>query len=266
MGLVLDRREPEFVSRDRSAPGSTALLTLATTTSGACVFYDTDRDRLCRIQRDAGVELMPAACRNFPRVTLRDRRGVFVTLSHFCPTAARLLLNADDIRAIPAPSSISLDGAVEGLDATGVLPPLLRPGMLADLDGYSAWEREGLAVLNDREYSAPAAVQVIGAATVDACGWSPGDESLATWVTKAFERARTIGNPDPRAERSAFDRPIKAFLAAHLFASWAGYQRGGLAAVVQSLEAALALVGERIADEETFIAAVRSADLQLRHS
>jgi hypothetical protein len=242
------------------------MLTLATTTSGACVFYDTDHDRLCRIQRNAGIELMPIACRNFPRVTLRDRRGVFVTLSHYCPTAARLLLKADDIRAIPAPSSISLDGAVEGLDATDVMPPLLRPGMLADLDGYSAWEREGLAVLNDREYSAPVAVQIIGAATADACNWSPGDEPLATRVTTAFERARQARRPDPHNPLSAFDRPIKAFLAAHLFASWAAYQCGGLTAVVQSLEAAFALVGSRSADEEAFIAAVRAADLQLRHS
>jgi Fe-S-cluster containining protein len=265
-GLALDGRTSRFVSGERSGAGNTPLLTLATTTSGACVFYDTNHDRLCSIHRDAGIELMPTACRNFPRVTLRDRRGVFVTLSHYCPTAAGLLLHARDIRAIPAPPSISLDGAVEGLDATGVMPPLLRPGMLADLDGYNAWEREGLAVLNDREYPAPLAVQVIGAATADACGWSPGDELLATRVARAFERARTILRPDPDAPRPAFDRPIKAFLAAHLFASWAAYQGGGLTAVVQSLEATLALVGDRIADEETFIAAVRSADLQLRHS
>ena len=50
--------------------------------AGACVFYDTDHDRLCSIQRDAGIELMPSACRNFPRVTLRDRaRGIHHALA-----------------------------------------------------------------------------------------------------------------------------------------------------------------------------------------
>ena len=38
--------------------------------------------------------------------------------------------------------------------------------MLTDLDGYSAWEREGLAVLNDREIlGAGLALAIIAAAT-----------------------------------------------------------------------------------------------------
>src|SRR5215204_5054161 len=101
---------------------------------GGCVFFDRADGRLCAIQRDAGVALMPDACRNFPRVTLRDARGIFITLSHFCPTAARLLLTSRDIAIVEAPPSLSLDGGAEGLDATAVMPPLLRRGMLMDLD------------------------------------------------------------------------------------------------------------------------------------
>ena len=40
-----------------------------------------------------------------------------------------------------APPGLALDGALEGLDATAVLPPLLRPNLLTDLEGYGAWER-----------------------------------------------------------------------------------------------------------------------------
>jgi hypothetical protein len=255
------------IVRKRSAEvGAASVLTLATTGDDACVFYDADHGRLCSIQRDAGAELMPSACHNFPRVTLRDARGVFITLSHFCPTAARLLLAAADISRIPAPAAISLGGDAEGLDATNVMPPLLRPDMLTDLDGYNAWEREGLAVLNDRDYSARLALAIIAAATADMCDWRPGVETLEMRVTRAFQRARSVPKASQHGPHSAFEHPTKAFLAAHLFASWTAYQSSGLPAVVQSLESALALLGNHIVDEQSFIDAVRAADLRLRHS
>ena len=116
--------------------------------NGSCVFYDADHSGLCAIHRDGGPHLMPSACRNFPRVSLRDARGVFVTLSHYCPTAAGLLVDARYIAIVPAPASLSLDGDAEGLDATAVMPPLLRRGMLMDFDGYAAWEQEAIAVFD----------------------------------------------------------------------------------------------------------------------
>ena len=59
--------------------------------TGACVFFEGDRGNLCAIHRELGVESLPMACRQFPRVVLEDPRGTLISLSHFCPTAAALL-------------------------------------------------------------------------------------------------------------------------------------------------------------------------------
>jgi hypothetical protein len=228
------------------------------------MFYEQERGGLCAIHRTAGPALMPEACRTFPRVALRDPRGTFVTLSHFCPTAARLLLRPQQIAIIAAPPSISLDGGVNGLDATGVLPPLLRPGMLMDWDAYAAWEREGVAVL-DAGGSARDAVSIVAAATRDACRWSPAASgSLEHAVEDAFARARA--GHEPEAPPRPFEYARRAFLAAHLFASWAPFGGGGVSAVVEELRTALALLGEHHADERAFIEAARAADLKLRHT
>jgi Fe-S-cluster containining protein len=263
--------------RPLDAPVNGSRLALARDAAGACVFFDRDAGRLCRIHRDGGTDLLPSACRAFPRVALRDGRGLSITLSHYCPTAARLLLVAGDIRIVDAPDSLSLGGAVEGLDATAVLPPLLRPGMLMDFEGYARWEREGIALLNDRQVTASAARAVIRAATRDICEWSPRGETLAERVSRAFESVkRSTPNfqlPTPKASRStlpaenrcSLEQATKAFLAAHLFASWAAYQQGGLSAVVDTLDAAHALVGSGHEDEGSFLDAVRRADLRLRH-
>ena len=76
---------------------------LATTGDGACVFFEPRAGRLCAVHRTVGPRLLPSACRNFPRIALRDPRGVFVTLSHYCPTAARLLLLDRDLAIVDAP-------------------------------------------------------------------------------------------------------------------------------------------------------------------
>ena len=204
------------------------------------------------------------ACRNFPRVTLRDGRGVFITLSHFCPTAAALLVEDRDITIVVAPSSLSLNGEVEGLDATAVLPPLLRPAMLADADGYNAWEAEAVSVFNDRRLRARETLAIISAATADVCRWQPGSETLSDRVHEAFDRARA-GRGDRAPRRSPLEHAIKSFLAAHLFASWCAYQDGGLAAVVRGVETAFAALEQELAIAP-FIAAVRAADFRLRHS
>jgi hypothetical protein len=238
---------------------------LRKTPDGSCLFYDVQHDGLCAIHRDAGTSLMPSACRNFPRVAVRDPRGIFVTLSHFCPTVAGLLLSADSIAIVEAPPSLSLAGEVEGLDATGVMPPLLRPGMLMDWEGYDRWEREGIAVLSDRSNTARAALNIIASATQEIRQWSPGAETLATRVMQAFEQIRSTSVTDQASREDPLERPRKAFLASHLFASWAAYQRD-LGAVVDQLELALSLVGSPATDQQSFLAAVRDADWRLRHN
>jgi hypothetical protein len=254
---------------------------VARSSTGACLFFDEHDGRLCAIHRDAGEALMPSACRNFPRVGLRDGRGLFVTLSHYCPTAARLLLAASDISIVEAPATLTLSGEVEGLDATAVLPPLLRPGMLADLEGYGAWERKGIGILNHRSRTAVDALTVIRSATRNVVNWCPGTESLAARVQHAFARA-AFEAPISVLPPSPLELPTKAFLAAHLFASWAAYQNGGLCAVVDALDDVLAMVRARLADRdvdrewtsptraedagEQFVAAVRAVDLRIRHT
>jgi Fe-S-cluster containining protein len=276
--------------RPLESPVNGMTLRLATGGNGACVFFDAEGGRLCRIHRQAGPDMLPSTCRAFPRIALRDARGLLITLSHYCPTAARLLLNAGDILIVHAPASLSLGGEIGGLDATAVLPPLLRPGMLMDLEGYAKWEQEAIAVLNDGLLTAQDAVGVIRAATRDTCQWQPGVETLAEQASRAFVRARA-GVPQrgasaladapadrrrlgggwsaPRRDRAAgvsrLEHATKAFIAAHLFASWAAYQEGGLCAVVDAVEAALALVGTGHADDESFLSTVRAADLRLRH-
>jgi hypothetical protein len=230
------------------------------------VFFEKEGERHCAVHREGGPSLLPSACRNFPRVALRDPRGIFITLSHFCPTAAALLLNASSIAVVEAPASLSLDGAVEGLDATTVLPPLLAPGMLMDYEGYTTWEHQALAVLDDRLYTPSLAMRVITAATRDAVQWRPGLGSLAAHVTRSFEQSRTHHDSETSTAIGRTGLAAKAFLAAHLFASWSAYQDGGLSAVVRSVEHAWALIANENSDNAAFIAAVGAADLRIRHA
>jgi len=70
----------------------------------------------------------------FPRIVLHDARGTFISLSHFCPTAASLLFESTgEAVIVQAPAALSDIGELDGLDARHVWPPLLRPNMLMDL-------------------------------------------------------------------------------------------------------------------------------------
>src|SRR5215212_4064255 len=73
---------------------------LARHPDGSCVFFDRGAGRVCVIHRDAGASALPEACRHFPRRFLRDGRGTLVSLSHFCPTAAHMLLDRDPLRIV----------------------------------------------------------------------------------------------------------------------------------------------------------------------
>lgn len=230
---------------------------------GACVFFEPARGHLCVIHRQAGAEHLPSACRHFPRVVLRDPRGTFVTLSHFCPTAAAMLLDPGPLRIIEAPPSIALGGSLEGLDATAVLPPLLRAGVLMDYEGLSAWERAGIAVLDRDDLDVDAALEIIATRTAAVMRWSPGSDSLAISVERAF--GEWLGAEEPHRPAARADRPLRAFLAAHLFGSWAAYQRGGLQAVVDDLRTALVTLRREMQVHDSVVESARAADLRLRH-
>ena len=80
---------------------------------GACVFFEPQRGNLCAIQRQMDHSHLPSACRHFPRVVVIDPRGTFVTLSHLCPTAARMLIDG-------GPADVVTSGAVTDTHAVGV--------------------------------------------------------------------------------------------------------------------------------------------------
>jgi hypothetical protein len=120
-------------------------------------------------------------------------------------------------------------------------------------------------VFDHSAYSARGAVRLIRQATADVCDWSPGGDTLTTHVARVFAGLRARSNDADCFARSPFERALKAFLASHLFASWAVYRPQGLIAAVESAEHALALAGDTFEDERTFIETVRAADLRLRH-
>ena len=257
---------PAPVDRFHTSPDGRVIVSRGS--DGACVFFEHGRGPrsgpgLCAIHRQAGPEHLPSACRHFPRVVLRDPRGTFVTLSHFCPTVAALLLESGPLAIVEAPPSLALDGRLEGLDATSVLPPLVGQGVLMDYEGLSAWERAGIAVLDRDDLDVERALAVIASATSAVTRWSPGRESLADAVERAFDLG--LGRSERRGAEALEDRPLRAFLAAHLFASWDAYQPRGLQDVVDGLRTALATLRHEMRSHGTLVEAARAADLQLRH-
>jgi hypothetical protein len=260
-------------------PGAVA--TLATTPSGACAFYDRTARR-CAVHRELGHHALPSACRHFPRRCLIERGAVFVSLSHYCPTVARMALRDEGAGGIvAAPESLVGLVHLEGLDARHVLPPLLRPGMLTDLDGYHAWERAAVRILDAGE-APEAALARVAAMTRDVQAWEPGQVTLSQAVGRAEGDVRggavsADARADPDAIRAAFEvaraavpaalrpdeapddldaadlrwvaatwprfaRPLGRFLAAHAFGNWCAYLGSGLATVVDALDLALAVV------------------------
>ena len=178
------RPDQLFVTGGPLPEGAAAVL--AAGEDGTCRFHEGQR---CAIHRQLGPGAMPVACQQFPRQVLRDGRGTFISLSHYCPTAAALLLESGPLTIVEAPPSLTLNGAVEGLDATGVLPPLLRWSLLTDLDGYGEWERRSIAVLGSDRRSADAAIENIAAATRIVTRWEPGRMPLRDAVVAAFDGA-----------------------------------------------------------------------------
>jgi hypothetical protein len=268
-----------FITGGSLPEGAAAVL--ASGADGACRFHEGQR---CAIHRDLGEDALPSACQQFPRIALIDARGTFVRLSHYCPTAASLLMQTATFTIVSAPNTIALNGRVEGLDARAVLPPLLRSGLLTDVDGYAMWERLGVEILASGPLMASAAVDVIDAATVATLEWRPADIPLAEAVRDAFASAHPIApSNDPQrdllrfawvtgsiphglraptlprgieavwtqanAELDAYDAALRAWLASHLFGNWVAYFANGLSTVVEYLRICLAVLRVELARE-----------------
>ena len=257
---------------------------LERTPAGDCVFFERG-SHLCVVHRDLGETALPATCRHFPRVAVRDARGTFVSLSHFCPTAASMLFRDDVPIAIVEDPAAFPPADYDGLAITDEdLPPLLTPTMLMDLAGYSAWERHMVA----RCASEATPEAVLAALTCDAQTlrtWRPGGMTLADAVSRLgaarvdapthAELAASLALrsevmdavPDDlkppadeagledayrrfvRPQWDAFGAPLRRYLAAKAFASWTAYQGRGVATIVRGLEAALALVRVEVSRE-----------------
>ena len=116
--------------------------TLPRDANGACVFHDGH----CTVYAHR-----PLSCVHFPYVCMIDPRGVHVTLSHYCPTAAALLFEHDGpIEVVDGPSPVPLLEIPEGLDARESLPPIDtrsdKPRLLS-WEEFSQWERDELKTL-----------------------------------------------------------------------------------------------------------------------
>lgn len=291
-----------FRTGEELPEGAAAMLRVRA--DGGCVFFESDNGRLCAIHRELGPDALPSACRQFPRVVVHDALGMRVSLSHFCPSAAALLQSRSQPAIVSAPPNVDLGGALDGLDARDALPPLLRPGMLMDLDAYAAWESRALDVLARGDVNAPRAIATIAAATRALDGWGADD------VARAFDRDPVLVDDDdadtdrqcvalaqssvPRglvaptvahdvsSNRTSsrvlddFDHVVRNYLAARLFGNWIAYHGLGLEAIVEYVRVCLAVLRMEVARhsacwsgstpwQSVVEPAVRSTDLLLVH-
>jgi len=247
-----------------------------------CVFFDASASAgagRCRIQAGLGHDALPLACRQFPRVSVLDPRGASVTLSHYCPTAARLLETpggTSPTEPVLNAHGFPPDAEYSGLDARDTLPPLLRPGMLMDWEAW--WECERLAVdVLTQPDGAVDGLSRLRAVVDDLESWSPNEGQLMNRVHSSFRSLqRSPARPPAEALAAAVYRAIPEglgatpdlveprpsepalgrFLAAHAFANWSIHLRG-LRTWLLSVEAAGALIESGLGP--------RAADLLLRH-
>lgn len=268
--------EPPLRTGDDLPDDAAAML--ARTPTGDCVFFHRG-SRLCVVHRDHGEAMLPATCRHFPRLAVRDARGTFVSLTHYCPTAAAMLFREDVPLAIVESPPAFPAGDYEGLDVEpDAWPPLLHPRMLMDLEGYTAWERHMVArcanlqaapesvlatlerdarllrrfVADGRSLAEPIAALPSG--VVEA----PAHLDLSASLRLHLEVSRTIPDdlkppPDEQGVEQAYrdwvgprwrewHAPLNRYLAAKAFANWTAYQGRGVLSIVRGLDAALGLV------------------------
>lgn len=263
--IPFDHGERESVHALRLAGGSlTAEGHAERQADGTCSFFESD-SHLCAIHHAAGHAALPLSCRMFPRVVLHDGRGTLISLSHFCPTAAGLLFEHGDspTRAdiIDAPPALTDVGPLDGLDAREAWPPLLRPGVMMDLESYASWERFGIELLTRDGIAPGAGLDALASTTERIAAWSPGGTTpLLHVVSDAFATLAT-----PAAVLETHDPALKRWLAARLFGNWIAYQGDGLHAIVRYLQGCLATFTTELARDGSPLEAIRRSDLLIVH-
>ena len=243
----------------QTASGGSAVLE-----RGRCSFLDSDADGTpaCGIHRAGGHAALPLTCRMFPRIVLHDTRGTFLSLSHFCPTAAAMLFDpGPPVAIVDAPPALAGSDPLDGLDARDVWPPLLRPGLMMDLDSYGAWERLAVEMLTRDGVPPRASLEALTAATAVIAGWTPAAQiPLAAAVGDAFARLTpAMGALAP------FDPAVKRWLAARVFGTWIAYQGNGLRTIVRYLHVCLDAFQVELGRDGNAREAIRRADHLIVH-
>ena len=232
--------------------------------NGRCTFLlGNGTDYTCGIHTAGGHSALPLTCRMFPRQVLHDPRGTFISLSHFCPTAAGLLFDDEGVVGIvDAPTALAGDGMLDGLDARDVWPPLLRPGVMMDLDSFATWERLAIELLTVARVTPRASLAALHDATEGLEGWSPDSSvPLERAVHDAFG---TVATP-PSAALAAHDPAVKRWLAARLFGSWIAYQGNSLRTLVRYLLACHDVFVVELARDGHALEAIRRSDRLIVH-
>jgi hypothetical protein len=231
------------------------------------------------VHRDLGEPALPATCRHFPRLAVHDRRGTFISLTHYCPTAASMLFRDDAaVEIVESPPAFP-PADYEGLEVDAeAWPPLLHPGMLMSFEDYAVWERHMVWRCADLDRSPESVLATLRHDARTLRGFVPNGSSIAEQVARlprayvpgavhasldeslAHHAGVVAAVPDvlkPRADEaglseawvrnvaphwSRWHAPVNRYLAAKAFANWTAYQGRGLLSIVHGLEAAVALV------------------------
>lgn len=236
-------------------------------TARGCAFHNADAHR-CEMHATRDHDALPLACRQFPRVSITDPRGVSVTLSLYCPTAQAMLEAFNgSIAIVEHAPAFPPRGEYVGLDARTSLPPALCPNVLMDWESWWEWERLSVELCNldesPREILARLSIAVEAVRT-----WRPGHGELIERVHTAFEQAassarsqgpgfQTMETPHTIWRAGPSGPAERAFLASHAFANWTAHLGEGLRTWLRSLETVVFLL------EEGWT--VREVDLWLRH-
>lgn len=248
----------DWLIAEANAPDDVAG-SLALGSSGHCVFHGDG----CRIHA-----ARPASCAHFPYRCLIDPRGVHVTLSHYCPTAASMLFAHDEpIEIVEGPAPVAGRDVPEGLDAREALPPLAAPNFLMTFEALTAWERAAVA--------APWPEGVTPARNLELFEQARrAVPSPLEWLAAPAELER-IWEERVQPSCREFAPVLARYRAAKVFASWPLYLGDGLAAIRSSVDQAGVVLQVEAArqcaakdaplDATRLKEAIRQTDLLLMH-
>lgn len=167
--------------------------------NGHCLFFDESGGCLCTIHRDIGHEAIPVTCQMFPRLCVLQPRGTFITLSHFCPTAAAMLFRDDaDITIVHGPEAFPAGHLYAGHDARNHAPPLLRPDVLLSWETHDLWERHTVATMANESLSPEEALILLCISAEKARNWTEQAGDQMRFLKHIFKEDSRI---DPEAFR-----------------------------------------------------------------